>query len=145
LARAIESRALVDVPVKVINMPGDASRRIWGYLDRFPGDPHVLVVTSPNVTTDYLTGQAAFDHDSYTPLAILHNEYIAFIGARGLDNRQQRSTHGTSGSRCGLAHGRHRNVGRQSESHCAGASGAQRGRQRGSAQGQSVRFGAQCN
>ena len=79
LARAIESGALVDVAVQVINMPGDASRKIWTYLDRFPHDPHVLVVTSPNVTTDYLTGQTAFDHDSYTPLAILHNEYIAFV------------------------------------------------------------------
>ena len=79
LAQAIESQALIDVPVKVINIAGDASRRIWAYLDRFPNDAHVLVVTSPNVTTDYLTGQAAFDHASYTPLAILHNEYIAFV------------------------------------------------------------------
>lgn len=79
LALAIESRGLVGVPVKVVNLPGDASRKIWTYLDRFPGDAHVLVVTSPNVTTDYLTGQAAFDHDAYTPLAMLHNEYIAFV------------------------------------------------------------------
>src|SRR3954462_8451978 len=75
LASSIESTGLVDMPVKVLNMPGDASRRIWTYLDRFPGDAHVLVITSPNVTTDYLTGFSAFDHDAYTPLAILHNEY----------------------------------------------------------------------
>ena len=67
------------MPIKVVNMPGDASRRIWAYLDRFPQDAHVLVITSPNVTTDYLTGQTSFDHDSYTPLAILHNEYVAFV------------------------------------------------------------------
>ena len=64
LAQAIESRGLAEVPVNVVNMPGDASRRIWTYLDRFPGDAHVLVVTSPNVTTDFLTGQAPFDHDA---------------------------------------------------------------------------------
>lgn len=79
LAHAIESRKLVDVPVKVLNMPGDASHRIWAYLDRFPRDAHVLVVTSPNVTTDNLTGLSTYDHDSYTPLAILHNEYVAFV------------------------------------------------------------------
>ena len=78
LARSIEAQALVDVPVTVINLPGEASRRIWAYLDRFPGDAHVVVVTSPNVTTDYLTGQTPFDHDAYTPLATLHNEYIVF-------------------------------------------------------------------
>ena len=79
LKAAIESRELIDVPIEVINLPGDASRRIWTYLDRVANDPHVLVVTSPNVTTDFLTGQSAFDHDAYTPLAMLHNEYIAFV------------------------------------------------------------------
>jgi len=83
LARAIESRGLVEVPVQVLNLPGDASRRIWTYLDRFPHDAHVVVVTSPNVTTDYLTGFSAFDHDAYTPLAVLHNEYIAFVARAG--------------------------------------------------------------
>ncbi|MDB5812809.1 MAG: hypothetical protein JWN94_4931 [Betaproteobacteria bacterium] len=79
LATALESTGALDVPVKVINMPGDASRKIWKHLDRHPGDPHVLVITSPNVTTDYLTGLSAFDHDSYTPLAILHDEYLSFV------------------------------------------------------------------
>ncbi len=79
LAQAIESQKLAGVPVKVINMPGDGSRRIWAYLDRFQNDPHVLVVSSPNVTTDNLTGHTAYDHGSYTPLAILHNEYLAFV------------------------------------------------------------------
>src|SRR4051812_23329662 len=83
LASAIEAGGLVEVPVKVLNMPGDASRRIWTYLDRFPRDAHVLAITSPNVTTDYLTGFSAFDHDAYTPLAILHNEYIAFVAGAG--------------------------------------------------------------
>ncbi len=79
LAQSIESQKLAGVPVKVINMPGDGSRRVWAYLDRFPNDPHVLVVSSPNVTTDNLTGHTAYDHGSYTPLAILHNEYLAFV------------------------------------------------------------------
>ena len=46
LAGALEKEKLVDVAVNVINMPGDGSRKIWTYLDRFPGDPHVLVVSN---------------------------------------------------------------------------------------------------
>lgn len=79
LAAALEATGQLGVPVQVTNMPGDASRKIWAHLDRYPGDPHVLVITSPNVTTDYLTGFSAFDHDSYTPLAILHDEYLSFV------------------------------------------------------------------
>jgi len=79
LAAAIESLTLVDVPVNVINIPGDGSRKMWEYVERHAGDAHVLAVSSPNLTTDNLTGQTAFDHGDYTPLAILHTEYIAFV------------------------------------------------------------------
>ena len=79
LAHALEITGALGVPVKVTNLPGDASRKIWAHLDRHPDDPHVLVITSPNVTTDNLTGLSAFDHDAYTPLAILHDEYLAFV------------------------------------------------------------------
>lgn len=79
LVKVIVSRRLVDVPVKITNVAGDGGRKAWTYLDNFPGDPHVLAVSSPNVTTDHLTGETAFDHEAYTPLAILYTEYIAFV------------------------------------------------------------------
>ena len=79
LAAALEAGNQLGVPVQVTNMPGDASRKIWAHLDRHAGDPHIIVITSLNVTTDYLTGFSAFDHDSYTPLAILHDEYLSFV------------------------------------------------------------------
>jgi putative tricarboxylic transport membrane protein len=79
LARAIESTRLLDVPVKVINIPGDGARKAWTYVEQNKTDPHVLAISSPNLTTDRLTGIARFDHSAFTPLAILYNEYIAFI------------------------------------------------------------------
>ena len=78
LMKVIESQQLLDVPVKVTNVAGDGGRKAWTYLDRYSGDPHVLSISSPNLTTDNLTGKTTFDHDSYTPLATLYNEYIAF-------------------------------------------------------------------
>ncbi len=78
LPAAIADKHLLDVPVRVVNIPGDGARKAWGYVDRFAGDAHVLSVSSPNLTTDRLVGIATFDHRSYTPLAILCNEYIAF-------------------------------------------------------------------
>src|SRR5271166_4467834 len=69
LARAIEARRLIDVPVRVVNVPGDGARRAWAEVDRHAGDAHVLSISSPNLTTDRLVGLAAFDHGSYTPLA----------------------------------------------------------------------------
>jgi putative tricarboxylic transport membrane protein len=79
LARAIEATRMLDVPLKVTNIPGDGARKAWTCVERRPGDPHVLAISSPNLTTDRLTGVTSFDHADFTPLAILYNEYIAFI------------------------------------------------------------------
>jgi putative tricarboxylic transport membrane protein len=79
LARAIEATGMLDVPLQVVNVPGDGARKAWAHVERRAGDPHVLAISSPNLVTDRLTGVTAFDHADFTPLAILYNEYIAFI------------------------------------------------------------------
>ena len=79
--------AALETPAKVINIPGDGARRVWASVDARAGDAHLLCISSPNLTTDYLTGVAAFNHDSYTPLAILYNEYIAFVARSDSANR----------------------------------------------------------
>jgi len=80
LVKAIESKRLLDVPARVSNVAGDGGRKAWAYLDRHPGDPHVLCISSSNLATDHLLGASAFDHESvFTPLAILYTEYIAFL------------------------------------------------------------------
>lgn len=83
LARAIEAQHLLDVPMRVVNVPGDGARRAWIEVDRHAGDAHVLSISSPNLTTDRLVGLAGFDHSDYTPLAALFNEYIAFVARPG--------------------------------------------------------------
>jgi len=80
LVRAIESKRLLDVPAKVSNVAGEGGRKAWAYLDRHPGDPHMLCISSSNLATDHLLGASSFDHEAaFTPLAILYTEYIAFL------------------------------------------------------------------
>ena len=80
LVKAIESKRLLNVPAKVNNVAGDGGRKAWAYLDRHPGDPHVLCISSSNLATDHLLGTSAFDHEAaFTPLAILYTEYIAIL------------------------------------------------------------------
>lgn len=79
LVRVIESQRLLEVPVKVTNIPGEGGRNAWTYVARHDGDPHVLSISSPNLTTDRLVGIAEFDYRAFTPLAIFFTEYIAFV------------------------------------------------------------------
>jgi putative tricarboxylic transport membrane protein len=79
LAKAITEAHLIDPPIEVVNVPGDGARRAWThYIDNCPGDGHVLGISSPNLTSDYLVGIAGFEHSRYTPIATLVTEYIAF-------------------------------------------------------------------
>lgn len=85
LAKAIAENNLADVPVEVVNVPGDGARAAWKHIDRYPEDAHVVSISSPNLTTDKLVGLASFDQRDYSPLAILYTEYIVFISRP--DNR----------------------------------------------------------
>jgi putative tricarboxylic transport membrane protein len=86
LAQALEDAHVLDVPVEVLNVPGDGARRVWTeVIDRHAGDAHVLGISSPNLTTDYLVGIASFEHRRYTPIATLVNEYIAFAVSSASD------------------------------------------------------------
>jgi putative tricarboxylic transport membrane protein len=79
LAKAITEAPLLDVPINVINVPGDGARRVWThFIDEHPGDGHVIGISSPNLTSDYLVGIANFEHTRYTPIATLVTEYIGF-------------------------------------------------------------------
>ena len=79
LERAIAQSGGISVPVEVENIPGDGARRVWREcIDAHPGDGHVVSISSPNLTTDYLAGIADFEHTRYTPIATLVSEYIAF-------------------------------------------------------------------
>jgi putative tricarboxylic transport membrane protein len=79
LAKAVVQAGVLDVPVEIVNVPGDGARRAWTHLvDKHAGDGHVIAISSPNLTTDYLVGIANFEHTKYTPIATLVTEYIAF-------------------------------------------------------------------
>jgi len=79
LAAAMKADGLLDVPVKVVNIGGAGGRKAWEHVERYAGDGHVIGISSPNLTADYLTGVARSDPDRFVPLAIFYSEYIAFV------------------------------------------------------------------
>jgi len=71
------------VPVTVVNVGGDGGRKAWAHIEGHPGDGHVVGISSPNMTADFLMGVAKADPARFTPLAILYTEYIAFVVRSG--------------------------------------------------------------
>jgi putative tricarboxylic transport membrane protein len=79
LDKAIAATGLCGVPIEIVNVPGGGARKAWThYIDNHPRDGHVIGISSPNLTTDYLVGAASFEHSKYVPIATLITEYIAF-------------------------------------------------------------------
>ena len=63
LVEAIAATGLVEVPVTVLNVPGGGARKAWtSFVDNHAGDGHVIGISSPNLTTDYLVGASDFEH-----------------------------------------------------------------------------------
>lgn len=79
LAVALDAHGLLDVPLKLLNIPGRGGGNAWNHLARHPGNPHLLAVSAPPLITNKLLGDAAIDHADLTPLAILCTEYITFV------------------------------------------------------------------
>ena len=79
LAKAISEARLIDMPVEVVNVQGGGARKAWTQVvDKHAGDAHVVAISSPNLTTDFLIGVADFEHSKYTAITTLVTEYIAF-------------------------------------------------------------------
>lgn len=80
-ARAIQSiaqaKALVNVPISVVNRVGGAGNVAWTYLAQHPGDAQWFQISSPTILTNHIIGSAQFTYSNYTPLALLGNQYIA--------------------------------------------------------------------
>jgi putative tricarboxylic transport membrane protein len=79
LANAITANGLTDVPVEVVNVGGEGGRKAWAHMDGFARDGHIVGISSPNMTADFLMGVTRSDPARFTPLAILYSEYIAFV------------------------------------------------------------------
>jgi putative tricarboxylic transport membrane protein len=78
-AESFVAMCSLGVPIEVVNVPGGGARKAWTDLvDKHSGDGHVIAVSSPNLTTDYLVGASDFEHTKYTPITTLITEYIAF-------------------------------------------------------------------
>jgi len=64
--------------VTVVNKPGGGSNIAFTYVQQHAGDPHYLMVGTPSLLTNHITGLSKLSHNDYTPIASLLNDYVVF-------------------------------------------------------------------
>jgi putative tricarboxylic transport membrane protein len=79
LIDVLAAHKLVDVPIRLTNIPGRGGGNAWDYLRGKAGDPHVLAINSPTIISNKLLGVSTFDYAALTPLCSLYTEAPAFL------------------------------------------------------------------
>ena len=60
----------------VVNKPGGGQTIAWAYLNQHAGDANYLSVVNEPIVTNRVIGASALDHNDFTPLALLFDEYM---------------------------------------------------------------------
>ena len=76
--RILQQLKLVPTSLTVNNKPGGGSNIAFGYVQQHAGDPHYLMVGTPSLLTNHITGLSKLHPNDYTPVASLLNDYVVF-------------------------------------------------------------------
>ena len=76
--RILTQLKLVPTSITVNNRPGGGSNIAFTYVQQHAGDPHYLMVGTPSLLTNHITGLSKLHHNDYTPVASLFNDYVVF-------------------------------------------------------------------
>jgi putative tricarboxylic transport membrane protein len=78
MQRWMREKKLVGVPVNVVNKPGGGGTIAATYINQHPGNGHYLLVSSPSLLTNFITGRGAIRYSDLTPLAQVGAESVVF-------------------------------------------------------------------
>lgn len=76
VARILMDRKIVEVPVNVVNKPGGSGTIGLNYVNQHPGDAHTLIVATTGSISNHIMGLIPYDHNNFTPVAMLFDEYL---------------------------------------------------------------------
>ncbi|MGH8633150.1 MAG: tripartite tricarboxylate transporter substrate binding protein [Burkholderiales bacterium] len=78
IQRWMREKKLIEVPANVVNKPGGGGTIALTYLNQRPGSGQYLMVSSPSLLTNHITGRTPLKYSDTTPLAQLGAESVVF-------------------------------------------------------------------
>jgi putative tricarboxylic transport membrane protein len=70
---------LVTASTSVVNKAGGEHAVAYSYLHQKAGDPHVLVLCSPVLLTNHISGVLPITYTDFTPISMMMSEYYLFV------------------------------------------------------------------
>jgi putative tricarboxylic transport membrane protein len=78
IQRWLREKKLIETPANVLNKPGGGGVVGLVYLNQYAGNGHYLLVTSPSMLTNHITGRTPLKYTDTTPLGQLGAESVVF-------------------------------------------------------------------
>lgn len=76
--RIIAQHRLINGTLTVVNKPGGGGNIALTYLNQHPGDGHFVIIGTPSLLTNHITGSSKLHYSDFTPVASLFNDYVVF-------------------------------------------------------------------
>lgn len=76
MAKVMQQRKDLTVPISIVNKPGGGGSVSYAYLNQHPGDGHFVVLGSKAILTNNIVGRGP-SFTELTPVAHLFNEYVS--------------------------------------------------------------------
>ena len=76
--KAIAENRLLGVTLSIVNRPGGNGNIAYTYVNQHAGDAHYLLIGTPTLLTNHITGQGGLYYNDFTPVASLFNDYTVF-------------------------------------------------------------------
>jgi putative tricarboxylic transport membrane protein len=76
--KLLTEKKLIEAPATVVNRPGGGGTIALTYLTQQPGNAHFVMVTSPTMLTNHITGRSNLNYTDVTPLAQVGSEAVIF-------------------------------------------------------------------
>lgn len=79
IERILTEHKIVNRPITVVNRSGGGGSIALNALSQRAGDGHSVIVFTPTMLANNITGASKFNYTQFTPIASLFNDYIAFV------------------------------------------------------------------
>ena len=76
--KLLTEKKLIDAAASVVNKPGGGGAIALTYLTQQAGNGHIVMVTSPTMLTNHITGRTTLNYTDTTPLLQAGTEYVVF-------------------------------------------------------------------
>lgn len=79
IEKAVGSKKMINSTMTVVNKTGGGGNIQLNYMTQHAGDPHYLMITTPTLLANHITGSSEQNHKDFSPIASMINDYSVYV------------------------------------------------------------------